>query len=171
MGPAAIDRVERIAASGRWIPPFLSLAAALDNSRKDQTYNTPAVATLFLLRRRIEEILGSGGLASAAAVCAASSEHLYAWADASPFAAPFVSDPAHRSPTVATIDFVDGVDASELARHLRENGIVDTESYRKLGRNQLRIATFPTIPTDDVRALTACIDHVVERLADGEAGS
>ncbi len=164
VSPAAVERIEQIAAADRWIPPFLSLAIALDNSRKDQTYNTPAIATLHLLARQIENLLLDGGLAAAEARSRASSDHVYDWAEASSYAAPFVTDPAHRSPTVATIDFAEGVDANDVALHLRENGIVDTESYRKLGRNQLRIATFPTIATDDVIALTACIEYLVERL-------
>lgn len=166
MSPAAIDRIARLDRSDRWIPPFLSLWTAVDNARKDQTYNTPAVATLFLLARQIRTVLDSGGLAGAAATARASSDHLYAWAESSPYAEPFVSDPVHRSPTVATIDLVDDVPADAVSSQLRANGIVDTESYRKLGRNQLRIATFPTIPTSDVEALTVCIDHVVERLFD-----
>lgn len=164
MSPAALDRARDVAASGRWIPPFLSLTTAIDNSTKDQTYNTPALATLLLLERQIRVLRESGGLAWAEARSTASSGHLYRWAEASEFATPFVADPAHRSPTVATIDFSDTIDANELAGHLRANGIVDTESYRKLGRNQLRIATFPTIPTEDVEALTACIDYLVEAM-------
>lgn len=164
MSPAAVERVEQIAATGRWIPPFLSLRTAVENSRKDQTYNTPAIATLFLLARRISALRDMGGLTAAEAVARASSSHVYRWAESSDLATPFVGDPAHRSPTVATIDFAEHIDADALAAHLRSNGIVDTESYRKLGRNQLRIATFPTIPTSDVEALTACIDHVLEAM-------
>ena len=164
LSPAAIDRISRLDASDRWIPPFLSLHTALENSRKDQTYNTPAIATLYLLARQISRIEALGGLAAAAEVSRASSRFLYAWAEASGFASPFVQDPAHRSPTVVTIDIDERIDAGRLSGHLRDNGIVDTESYRKLGRNQLRIATFPTIPSSDVEALAACIDHVAERM-------
>jgi phosphoserine aminotransferase len=161
MSPNAIDRVGRIAATQRWIPPFLSLQTAIDNSLLDQTYNTPALATLFLLDARISDLLAAGGLAGAARVAHASSDHLYRWAEASDFATPFVTDERLRSTTVVTIDFTDAVDAIALSDHLRANGIVDTESYRKLGRNQLRIATFPTIPTSDIEALTGCIDYLV----------
>jgi phosphoserine aminotransferase len=161
MSPSAIDRVGSIAAWQRWTPPFLSLQVAIENSLLDQTYNTPALATLFLLDARISDLLASDGLAGAAQVAQASSDHLYRWAEASDVAAPFVTDERFRSTTVVTIDFIDGVDASALSDHLRSNGIVDTESYRKLGRNQLRIATFPTIPTSDVEALTGCIDYLV----------
>ena len=164
LSPAAIERIERLAAGERWIPPFLSLRTAVENSRKDQTYNTPAIATLFLLARQVSSIETMGGLAAAAATSRESSAFLYGWAETSEYASPFVQDPAHRSPTVATIDIDDRIDAGQLAGHLRANGIVDTESYRKLGRNQLRIATFPTIPMSDVEALTGCIDHVVERM-------
>lgn len=164
MSPRALDRIARIAASDRWIPPFLSLQTAVNESAKDQTYNTPAVATLFFLAHRLRDLIDTGGLAEAAAVARASSDHVYRWAEASDFATPFVADAAHRSPTVATIDIEPTVDATALSAHLRHNDIVDTESYRKLGRNQLRIATFPTIPTSDVEALVACIEYVVERM-------
>ena len=164
MSPAAIARIGEIAASGRWIPPFLSLQGAIDNSRKDQTYNTPALATLYLLDRQIRTIGANGGLRWARERSVASSNHLYRWAEASSFAEPFVTDRRFRSPTVVTIDFDESVDAGAVARHLRANGIVDTESYRKLGRNQLRIASFPTIPTEDVEALTSCIDFIVEAM-------
>lgn len=161
MSPGAIDRVASIAAWQRWTPPFLSLQTAIENSLLDQTYNTPALATLFLLDARISDLLASDGLAGAARVAEASSSHLYRWAEASDVATPFVTDKRLRSTTVVTIDFTDAIDASALSDHLRSNGIVDTESYRKLGRNQLRIATFPTIPTSDVEALTGCIDYLV----------
>jgi len=160
--PAAIERIERIAASGRWIPEILSLKNAVDNSRLDQTLNTPAIGTLLLMEAQLEWINGSGGLAWADARTKESSGLLYAWADAAPFATPFVADPADRSQVVATIDFDASVDAAAIAKTLRENGIVDTEPYRKLGRNQLRIATFTAIDPDDVRALLASIDWVLE---------
>jgi len=162
---AAIERAEALAATDRWIPESLSIATALDNSRKDQTYNTPAVATLFLLADQIDWMLGLGGLDGCVARTRANSDHLYGWAQASPFATPFVADPAKRSLVVGTIDFADDVDAAAIAATLRANGIVDTEPYRKLGRNQLRIGLFPAIDLADVQALTACIDWVVERLA------
>jgi phosphoserine aminotransferase len=164
LSPAAQERIGELAATDRWIPEFLSLATALDNSRKDQTYNTPAVATLFLLADQIEWMLGNGGLDWCVQRTRASSGHLYGWAEASSFAAPFVADEAKRSLVVGTIDFDDTVDAAAVAATLRANGIVDTEPYRKLGRNQLRIGMFPAVEPDDVRALTACIDWVVERL-------
>jgi phosphoserine aminotransferase len=164
LSPAAQERIGELAATDRWIPEFLSLATALDNSRKDQTYNTPAVATLFLLADQIEWMLGNGGLDWCVQRTRASSGHLYGWAEASSFATPFVADEAKRSLVVGTIDFDDTVDAAAVAATLRANGIVDTEPYRKLGRNQLRIGMFPAIEPDDVRALTACIDWVVERL-------
>jgi phosphoserine aminotransferase len=166
MSPAALDRVGELAGSDRWIPEFLSLATALDNSRKDQTYNTPAVATLWLLAEQIDWMLEGGGLDG---FCVArtreSSDHLYGWADASEYATPFVADPAKRSLVVGTIDFDDSVDAAAVAAALRANGIVDTEPYRKLGRNQLRIGMFPAVEPDDVRALTASIEFVVEHAA------
>ena len=163
ISPAAAARIEELGASDRWIPEFLSLATALENSRKDQTYNTPALATLLLLADQVEWMLANGGLDFAVGRSAESSRHLYGWAEASPFATPFVADPAHRSLVVGTIDFADDVDAAQVAAVLRANGIVDTEPYRKLGRNQLRIGMFPAIEPDDVRALTACIDYVVEQ--------
>jgi phosphoserine aminotransferase len=165
MSPAALARVEELAATDRWIPEFLSIATALDNSRKDQTYNTPAVATLLMLADQIEWMLANGGLDWCVARTRESSSHLYDWAEASTYARPFVADPARRSLVVGTIDFDDAVDASAVAKALRANGVVDTEPYRKLGRNQLRIGMFPAVEPDDVRALTACIDHVVEQLA------
>ena len=161
--PAALDRIGRIAASGRWIPASLDLTIALDNSTKNQTYNTPALATLFLFAEQVDWLNSNGGLAWASARCAESAGHLYRWAEKSSFATPFVADPALRSNVVGTID-LDGVEASAVNAVLRSNGIVDTDSYRKLGRNQLRVAMFPAIDPDDVRALTNCIDYVVERL-------
>jgi phosphoserine aminotransferase len=161
MSPLAIDRVLQVASLDRWIPPFLSLATAIENSVKDQTYNTPALATLFLLDRQIRHVINSGGLAWAEAIARRSSDHLYRWAEASDYAKPFVEAQRHRSPTVVTIDIDEQVPAEELSGQLRANGIVDIDSYRKLGRNQLRIATFPTIPTEDIDALTACIDFIV----------
>ena len=165
VSPAAVERVERIAASGRWVPAFLDLKTALDNSRQDQTYNTPALATLYLFAEQINWMLGNGGLEWAASRCDRSAEILYTWAEQSGFARPFVEKPGERSHVVGTIDFVDAVDASTVAAVLRANGIVDTEPYRKLGRNQLRVAMFPAIEPDDVAALCACINHVVGALA------
>jgi phosphoserine aminotransferase len=162
--PAAAGRVREIAGSGRWIPEFLSIATALDNSTKDQTLNTPAVATLFLLADQIDWLLGRGGLDWAVKRTADSSSRLYDWAESSEYATPFVIRPELRSPVVGTIDFADAVDAAMVAKVLRANGIVDTEPYRKLGRNQLRIGMFPAVEPDDITALTACVDHVVERL-------
>ncbi|MBO0980006.1 phosphoserine transaminase [Microbacterium sp. SD291] len=162
VSPAAIERIERIAASGRYIPEFLSLKNAVDNSRLNQTLNTPALTTLHLLDSQLSWILGNGGLEWAAARTAESSGVLYDWATASAVATPFVTDAAHRSPVVVTIDFDDSIDAAGIAKTLRANGIVDTEPYRKLGRNQLRVATFVSIEPDDVRQLTRAIDHVLE---------
>jgi len=162
--PAAIARITAIAATDRWQPPFLDLAAAVDNSRKDQTTNTPALATLFLLAHQIERMLERGGLSWAQDRCARSSGAVYGWAEASPYAAPFVTDPAVRSLTVATVDLDPSVSADTVEAVLRANGIVDTFGYRKLGRNQLRIACFPNIDPDDVVTLTAAVDHIVERL-------
>ncbi|MCE1177840.1 MAG: phosphoserine transaminase [Micrococcales bacterium] len=162
--PAALERAERIAASDRWIPPFYDLPTAIDNSRKDQTYNTPAVATLALMASQLDWMLGHGGLAWCAERTADSSGRIYAWAEQTAYATPFVTQPEHRSPVVCTIDFDESVDAATVAAALRANGIVDTEPYRGLGRNQLRIATYPAVEPDDASALTACIDHVVERL-------
>jgi phosphoserine aminotransferase len=162
--PAAIARIERIAASDRWVPASLDLGIALDNSRKDQTYNTPALATIFLAVHQAEWVNQNGGLAFAAGRSAQSAATIYGWAEASDFATPFVTDPELRSGVVATIDLDDDVDATAVSVVLRANGIVDTESYRKLGRNQLRVALFPAIDPDDVAALTGCIDHVVGEL-------
>ena len=164
VSPAAIERIERIAASGRYIPEFLSLKNALDNSRADQTLNTPALATLLLMRSQLEWIRGNGGLTWADARTHESSHALYEWATASAVATPFVAHAADRSPVVVTIDFDESVDAAAVAASLRHNGIVDTEPYRKLGRNQLRIATFVSIEPDDVRRLIRCLDYTIERL-------
>ena len=162
--PRALGRIAEIAGSGRWIPQFLSIATALENSVKDQTLNTPAVATLFLLADQIDHLLAGGGLEWSTARTADSSSWLYRWAESSAFATPFVARPELRSPVVGTIDFAAGVDAATVAKVLRANGIVDTEPYRKLGRNQLRIGMFPAVEPDDVTALTACVDHIVGRL-------
>jgi phosphoserine aminotransferase len=164
--PAAIARIGELdgAADGRWVPDFLSLPIALDNSRKDQTYNTPAIATLLLLADQLDWMLAGGGLEGMVKRTTASSSHLYDWAEAHEHATPFVADPAKRSLVVGTIDFSDEVDAAAIAATLRANGIVDVEPYRKLGRNQLRVAMFPATDPSDVRALTACIDYVLERL-------
>ncbi len=162
--PRAIERIERISASGRWIPASIDLKTALDNSRKDQTYNTPALATIFLAAEQVEWVTQNGGLEFAAGRCDRSAEHIYGWAEASDVATPFVTDPAKRSHVVATIDLDDSVDANVVSQVLRANDIVDTESYRKLGRNQLRVALFPAIEPDDIAALTGCIDHVIAEL-------
>ena len=162
--PSAVERIERLAASDRWIPTGLDLKVALDNSRLNQTYNTPALTTLFLLADSVEWMNAQGGLEAMASRCDRSAEILYGWAEASTYATPFVEKPDERSHVVATIDFDPSVDANELAGVLRANGIVDTDSYRKLGRNQLRIALFPTIEPGDVAALTRSIDYCVEQL-------
>ena len=162
--PAALARIAEIDATDRWIPEFLSIATALDNTTKDQTLNTPAVATLFLLADQLDWLNGNGGLDWATKRTADSSGRLYDWAVASEYATPFVARPELRSQVVGTIDFADSVDAAAVAKALRANGIVDTEPYRKLGRNQMRIGMFPAVEPDDVSALTQCIDYVVERL-------
>ena len=162
MSAAAVARVHEIAASGRYIPDFLSLRVALENAARDQTYNTPSVATLFLLAEQIDWMLGRGGLPWATARTAQSAAVLYTWAEKAAYADPFVADPAQRSQVTGTIDMADGLSADAIAASLRANGIVDTESYRKLGRNQLRIGLFPAVDPADVEALTACIDYVVE---------
>jgi phosphoserine aminotransferase len=164
MSPAALARATEIKESGRYIPGFLDLVTAIDNSRLEQTYNTPALATIFLAAEQTDWMLGQGGLAWASKRTAESAAIVYGWAERSSVATPFVSDPALRSNVVATVDFADSVDASVIAKVLRANGIVDTEPYRKLGRNQLRVALFPAVDPSDVDALTACIDYVVERL-------
>ena len=163
LSPSAITRIAELdGAAGRWQPAFLSLQTALENSRKEQTYNTPALATLLLLADQVEWMLAGGGLNWCVERTSASSGHLYGWAEAAEFASPFVADPAKRSLVVGTIDFDDSVDAAAIAATLRANGIVDVEPYRKLGRNQLRIGMFPAVEPADVEALTACIDWVVE---------
>ncbi|MFC5723823.1 phosphoserine transaminase [Streptomyces gamaensis] len=162
--PAALERAHRIHASGRHVPEFFSLPTAIDNSRKNQTYNTPALATLFLLHQQLEWLNSQGGLDFAVRRTATSARTLYGWAEASKYATPFVTDPAKRSAVIGTIDFAEEIDAAAVAATLRANGIVDTEPYRKLGRNQLRVAMFPAIEPSDVEALTACVDYVIERL-------
>ena len=164
VSPFALERIEVVARSSRWVPPFLSLKKAMNNSRMAQTYNTPALATLYLLARQIEFVNERGGIRWADSTVRATSSRLYSWAASSEYARPFVRDTDLRSPTVATIDLASSVSASLVTSVLRANGIVDTESYRKLGRNQLRVATFPNISIEDVQALTGCIDHVVEQL-------
>jgi phosphoserine aminotransferase len=166
VSPSAIERIGELdSAADRWIPTSLSLATALDNSRQEQTYNTPALATLLLLADQIDWMLAGGGLDFCVARTQASSDHLYGWAEASEFATPFVANPAYRSLVVGTIDFAADVDAAAVAKTLRANGIVDVEPYRKLGRNQLRVGMFPAIDPADVQALTACIDWVVAATA------
>ena len=162
--PAALARVDEVAATGRWVPDFFSLPTAIDNSRKNQTYNTPAVGTLALLKAQLEWLNGQGGLEWAVKRTADSSGRLYDWAERTAYTTPYVADPAARSQVVATIDFSDDVDAAAVAKVLRANGVVDVEPYRKLGRNQLRVATFPAVEPEDVSALIACVEHVVERL-------
>ena len=163
LSPRALDRVAEIAATDRWIPASLSLATAVQNSRADQTLNTPAIATLFLMREQLNWLNAQGGLPFAAQRTDDSSSRLYAWAEASTYATPYVSDPALRSPVVGTIDF-EGVEAAAIARVLRQNGVVDTEPYRKLGRNQLRVGMYPNVEPDDVSALCACVDWVISQL-------
>ena len=162
--PAALERAEEIAASDRWVPDFLNLKTAIDNSAKNQTYNTPALATLIMLDEQLKWMNTNGGLDFVTARTKDSSDRLYNWAEASSYATPFVTRPEDRSQVIVTIDFDDSVDAATVASILRANGIVDTEPYRKLGRNQLRIATFAAIDPEDVSALTACIDYVVDRI-------
>ena len=162
--PLALERIARIAASGRWIPASLDLAVALDNSTKDQTYNTPALATLFLLRHQLDWLNTNGGLEWAAARCDRSATTLYDWAGSRSWASPFVADPRDRSSVVGTIDLDGDVPHETVCAVLRANGVVDTEPYRKLGRNQLRVGMFPAVDPDDVAALTACVDHIVEHL-------
>jgi phosphoserine aminotransferase len=163
--PAAIERIESLAASGRWVPAFLDLKVALDNSRLDQTYNTPALATILMMAEQTDWFNEQGGMAWTTARTAQSAGILYGWAEASDFATPYVTDPALRSNVVGTVDFDDAIDAAVVAKVLRAHGVVDTEPYRKLGRNQLRIGMFPAVSPDDVAALTRCIDHVVTALA------
>lgn len=165
LSPAAVERAEAISASGRWVPGFLDLAAALEASAKEQTINTPSLATIFLMVEQVEWMLAGGGLEWAASRCDRSAEVLYGWAEASPFASPFVAKPAERSHVIGTVDFDAGVDAATVARVLRANGVLDVEPYRKLGRNQLRVAMFPAVEAEDVAALTHCVDFVVGELA------
>ncbi|MCF8553025.1 MAG: phosphoserine transaminase [Candidatus Planktophila sp.] len=164
MSPAAIARAEKIKASGRWVPAFFDLGIAIENSRLDQTYNTPALVTLMLLAEQIEWMNSNGGLSFAAGRSTASSDILYSWAEKTSYTTPFVTDPAMRSKVVGTINFDDAIDATQICAALRANGIVDTEPYRKLGKNQLRIGMFPAVDPSDVDALTKCIDHVVAAL-------
>ena len=164
MSPAAIARVAKIKESGRWVPAFFDLNIAIENSRLDQTYNTPAVATLMLLADQIDWMNTNGGLKFAAGRSATSAEIMYGWAEKTSYTTPFVTDPSMRSNVVATINFDDSIDALEIAKTLRANGIVDTEPYRKLGKNQLRIGMFPSVDPDDISALTSCIEFVVENL-------
>jgi len=165
MSPAALERAAEIAASGRWVPAFLDLPTAIDNSTKNQTYNTPSVATLFLLAEQLDWLNGQGGLDFAVSRTTDSSSRLYTWAEKTAYTTPYVTAPDERSLVIGTIDLDESIDAAAVASTLRANGIVDTEPYRKLGRNQLRVAMFPAIDPSDVEALTACIDHVVEKLA------
>jgi phosphoserine aminotransferase len=165
LSPAAVARVERVKASGRFVPAFLDLSIAIENSRLDQTYNTPAIATLLLALDQLEWMLANGGLEFSAGRCDRSAEILYGWAESTGYVTPFVAKPDERSHVVGTIDFDDQIDAARVAKVLRANGIVDTEPYRKLGKNQLRVAMFPAVEADDVRALTQCIDYVVSALS------
>ena len=162
--PAALERAARIAAGDRWIPAFLDLQTAIDNSRLNQTYNTPSLSTLVTLEAQVQWLNAQGGLPFAAARTADSAGRLYRWAEASPVASPYVTRPEDRSDVIVTVDFDEAVDAARIAAILRANGVVDVEPYRKLGRNQLRVATFVAIEPDDVSALIGCIDHVVENL-------
>ncbi|HYN75259.1 MAG TPA: phosphoserine transaminase [Candidatus Limnocylindria bacterium] len=165
MSPAAVQRVERVSASGRWVPAFLDLKIALDNSRLDQTYNTPALATILLMAEQVDWLNDQGGLDWCVSRTRDSSSRLYDWAEKTAWATPFVTDPAKRSPVVGTIDLDDSIDAMAVAGVLRRHGIVDVDPYRKLGRNQLRVAMFPAVEPSDVSALTACIEHVVEAVS------
>jgi phosphoserine aminotransferase len=164
MSPAALERAAEIGDSDRWVPAFFDLPTAIDNASKNQTYNTPAIATMFLFAQQLDWMNGLGGLDAMVKRTTASSEALYGWAERTSYTTPYVPDPAHRSLVIGTVDFDDAIDADAIAATLRANGIVDTEPYRKLGRNQLRIAMYPAIDAADVEALTVCIDHVVDRL-------
>jgi len=164
MSPAALERAAEIGAGDRWIPAFFDLPTAIDNSAKNQTYNTPSIATLFLMAEQLDWMNGEGGLDAMVARTTASSDALYGWAEKTSYTTPYVADPADRSLVIGTIDFDESIDAAQVAKVLRANGIVDTEPYRKLGRNQLRIAMYPAIDPADVEALTACIDFVVDAL-------
>ncbi len=163
--PAALERIEHLAGSDRYVPTTLDLGVAVENSRADQTYNTPSVSTVFLMAEQLDWMNAQGGLDWAVAQCAQKSDHIYGWAEARDWASPFVADPAQRSGVVCTIDIDDRVSADEISAVLRRNGILDTEAYRKLGRNQLRVAVFPAVDPDDVERLTAAIDHVVDALS------
>ena len=165
LSPAAVERIGQLAASDRYIPTFLSLATALDNSRKDQTYNTPAISTVFLAAETVDWMNAEGGLDAMVERSRAKASHLYQWAEARPWASPFVEDPAARSLVVGTVDLDDSVSADDVNAALRANGVLDTDAYRKLGRNQLRVGMFPVVDLADVQAYTACVDHVVEQLA------
>ena len=164
MSPAALERAAEIAATDRWVPAFFDLPTAIDNSLKNQTYNTPSIATLFLMAEQLDWFNTQGGLDFAVSRTTDSSNRLYGWAEKTSYTTPYVTDPAHRSLVIGTVDFDESIDAAAVAKTLRANGIVDVEPYRKLGRNQLRVAMYPAIDPDDVEALTACVDHVVERL-------
>ena len=164
LSPAALERAAAIADSDRWVPAFFDLPTVIDNSTKNQTYNTPSIATLFLFAEQLDWMNGLGGLDAMVKRTTASSDALYGWAERTSYTTPYVPEPAHRSLVIGTIDFAESIDADRVAAVLRANGIVDTEPYRKLGRNQLRIAMYPAIDPGDVEALTSCIDHVVERL-------
>ena len=164
MSPRALARVEEIAATDRFVPAFFDLPTAIDNSAKNQTYNTPSVATLFLMAEQLDWMNSQGGLAGMVERTTASSDALYGWAEKTSYTTPYVTDPAHRSLVIGTVDFDDSIDAAAVAKVLRANGVVDTEPYRKLGRNQLRVAMYPAIDPTDVEKLTGCIDYVVESL-------
>jgi phosphoserine aminotransferase len=165
LSPDAVERAHEVEGSGRWVPEFLSLTTAVTSSRQDQTLNTPAIATLVLLAEQLDWMLARGGLAWAAARTAESAGHLYGWAQARDWVTPFVADAAWRSHVVGTVDLDPAIDAAQVSAVLRAHGVVDVDPYRKLGRNQLRVAMFPAVEPADVQALTACVDHVVERLA------
>jgi phosphoserine aminotransferase len=165
MSPSALERVAQVAATDRYVPASYDLTIALDNSRLDQTYNTPSLATIFLMAEQLDWMNSQGGLDWCVQRTTDSSSRLYSWADKSDYATPYVQDAADRSLVIGTIDLDDAVDAAAVAKVLRANGVVDTEPYRKLGRNQLRVAMFPAVDPDDVEALTACIDHVVQGLS------
>jgi phosphoserine aminotransferase len=165
MSPRALARAEELAGAGRWVPAFLDLPTAIDNSRKNQTYNTPAVVTLLLLAEQLDWFNGNGGLKWTVGRTTESSSRLYGWAEKTSYTTPYVRDPDARSLVVGTVDFDDAVDASVVAGALRANGVVDVEPYRKLGRNQLRVGMFPAVEPDDVEALTRCIEYVVDRLS------
>ncbi|MDQ3615196.1 MAG: phosphoserine transaminase [Actinomycetota bacterium] len=164
MSPAALERAAEIAAGNRWVPAFFDLPTAIENSRKNQTYNTPSIATLFLMAEQLDWLNSQGGLDFAVGRTTDSSDRLYTWAEKTDFTTPYVANPDHRSLVIGTIDFDNDVDAAEIAASLRANGIVDVEPYRKLGRNQLRVAMYPAVDPADVESLTECVDYVVERL-------